>query len=105
MGLLVTLCLILFNTQKMVQGFGGGSSIYVRTWSLVCQGFIFFGILEYSFILFRMKRNQIKSKNDQETLDRIEQGFRKMDMHCLIVNLILFLCFNVVFWVSAYTGK
>ena len=61
-----------------------------------CQSFIFVAMFEYGFVLFLAKfifLEDIAPRNLQEWI-------RKIDGLCLILMPILFLIFNIVFWLK-----
>ena len=91
MGLLITLYLIIINTNGSVEAPSGRGISYIETWFFGCQAVIAFAILEYGAIL-SLKKTESKNYKLTKTLEK------KIDYASFMLSLLFFLIFNASFW-------
>ena len=103
MTLLVTLYLIMMNTFTSIETSGPQDRSFgiIEIWMIGCQSCIFVAMLEYAFILYKMKNRHFDGCHKDYKNKRLGPDcckYKALDNFCFFMIPISFLTFNVVFW-------
>ena len=106
MALLITLYLIMANTYSSVQNSGPQDRNFgvIEIWMIGCQFSVFMAMAEYAVILYMMKRihdGECEKRQKTQLKEKCckQQMYKSWDNYCMVILPILFVIFNLTFWV------